>query len=192
MYLHFTNLYEGDRPMACCGHGASPVVSRTQAYAPGAAKEIGAEGTSKVEYVGKRSAGESFTIFGFKTGTQYRVTPGRRFSVDATDLISKSVRQPGVLEMLESNQYMFRLVDEEPPKEVVDVPLPMPVVPDTEVPQEEEQGTDFTILNSGVAVLKERLGKTDFTETELTELIAYEMSHKNRRSAIAALEALRD
>lgn len=204
----FNHDIETRSPRACCGRGAS-VKSKNQAFAVkgGIAVEIAAEGFSEVEYIGSRSAGEKFTVYGYYTGTPYRVTPDKSFKVDNQDLRGGTTRNPAILEMYEGNRLMFSLATANTNGELVpDVTLSgvletmkptskaiqamgeLGII--TEIEPKITDELDYSILDSNLQALDLALVENEYTIEELDLLIIYEKTQgKNRTGAISRLEA---
>jgi glycosyltransferase involved in cell wall biosynthesis len=188
MRKEFKPIYQGVRPMGCCGKGAKGK-SRNQAFAPGAGIEIASEGTTRLEYIGARSKGASFNVWGYFTLTQYRVTPGKSFPVDNRDLIDNTRKKRGLLEIAESGKRMFRT------ERVAVVPKEeAPVNDDVEAVVIQESNVedipDMSVLNGTVAVFQIALKENDYTEDELELLLAYERANNNRKTIIGKIDKL--
>lgn len=204
--------------MGCCGSG-SKNKTKNQAFARSltASVEIAAEGFAEVEYIGGRSSGERFSVYGYKTGTMYRVTPGKTFSVDSQDLLGGSSKNPGILEMMEVNKLMFKIVkegktatklarlgeektlpqpDSKPYKDGVD-----DNTVDTRVREsfaknyfgEEEPDPDdvvdlFTPLDGNLSELDYALQNGSHNLRALEEMWAYELANQNRKGAFTRIE----
>lgn len=180
--------------MGCCGRGATQK-SKNQAFAKAlvAGVEIAANGFVEVEYVGLRSPGESFTVYGFFTGTMYRVKPAKTFMVDSQDLVSGNTRKPGILEMLEVNKEMFRLV--KPQEEKVQTLVKEPtgddsvnVMVETVEPDDGDVVDLFTPLDGNLSALDFALKNSEHNRAALEAMWAYEMANQNRKGAFNRIE----
>ena len=197
MYQEFRHIYEGERPMGCCGRGANTSNTRNQAFAPGTNQVIAMDGTSTLEYIGGRSSGASFSVWGFATQTQYRVTPGRTFLADNQDLVDSSRQNRGLLQMVEGGSPMFRLLEEPEPEvamETVAHEDPAVVVMAPEVTTVGlESDVDTTMLDGNLSLLRGEFPDHNYNDDQIEILIAYERANQNRVGAIRYLEdALND
>lgn len=181
--------------MGCCGGAKNKTKNQAFARSLTASVEIAAEGFAEVEYVGSRSSGERFSVYGYKTGTMYRVTPGKTFSVDSQDLLGGSSKNPGILEMMEVNKLMFKLVEQVQAK--VAVKQVVQQVPQAEsyltldvIEEETEEPVvaDFSFLDGNLSSLDYVLQNSSHTVEQLEEMIAYEMANQNRKGAFTRLE----
>lgn len=173
--------------MGCCGRGATTTPTRSESFSKTTAAVIAVDGTILLEYTGTRSPGEAFTIYGFITGTPYRVVPGKIFRADNQDLSDPTKKRRGILDYLEGNKYVFRIVPTPVP-----VPAPAMVVQDFAEPAlmevEESVLPDFSILDQSVPGVIGTIETGEYGVPELTALLAYELDHKNRKSMIEYLE----
>lgn len=187
----------------CCGSG-SKNKTKSQAFARSltASVEIAAEGFVEVEYVGGRSSGERFSVYGYKTGTMYRVTPGKTFPVDSQDLLGGSSKNPGILEMMEVNKLMFKLVQQKQEEKIaVKRLVPEPTL-DVQIEtyltlEKEEKGRDmdddvlvdlFTPLDGNLSELDYALQNGSHNLRALEEMWAYELANQNRKGAFTRIE----
>lgn len=197
--------------MGCCGKGASIKGSKNQAFASGAiSSEVSMEDSTLVQYVGRKSIGSTFNVYGFATATQYRVRVGTPFYVSNQDLIS-SIKGQGILQKYEGNNFAYVQVDVpvvpevvEPEELVVDdagvetvqefdysglEALVQTGFTDAETPYlETETELDWSFLDSNLTIVKTTLHKGGYTKDELNLLLAYELSNKNRSGAVSAIE----
>lgn len=178
----------------CCGKKPVGVVSRNQAFTTAVVADVGLEGTM-LTYSGTRSSGESFTVYGFYTGTPYRITPGKNFRADNRDLVSRNPRKPGLLEMYEANKPMFKEVP------VMDIrveelqPMTAAVIQDfSPAPSIVEPEfisdivVDPSVLDGTVPLFDRALTTNNYTNDQLEILLAYEIVNKNRKTVIALIE----
>ena len=107
----FPALYQGERPMACCGGGRGPA---KKSNGGGGSGLPGQSGFVRIEYIGQ-NAGD-MPWYGIATGTRYTFGGVKRFGyVDPRDARSGSAKRPGFLEIIEGRKPVFR-----------EAPLPIP------------------------------------------------------------------
>lgn len=196
MLKEFPSLYKGERKMGCCGKKPVGAVSKTQVFVAARSVDIGIEGTTMITYDGNRSSGESFTVYGFYTGTPYRITPGKDFRADNRDLTSKNPKKPGLLEMYEGNKFMFSTVEVEVVVDKAVLELESVVVQDfspelslvSEVLNVDTVEVDYSVLDKTVSVFEQAVIKNNYTEYELELLLAYELVNKNRLTVVKLIE----
>lgn len=193
MRQEFPQIYIGERTMGCCGKGAQQNNSRNQAFANvRISQEINMDGVSWVTYIGGRTAG-AFSTWGYATGTQYRVTPGKKFRADNRDLKDNTRQKRGLLEKVEFGKPMFTIVEEvvEPVPVFAQVEeveeFTVTVVQDDEVTSDE---LDTSVLDGNVTLFTKALSENDYSPDDLSALLAYEQANKNRASVIDRLETL--
>jgi glycosyltransferase involved in cell wall biosynthesis len=197
MIAEYPELYRGGRPMGCCGRGARATSAlRTQAFATkGKVNEsILRTGTELLEYTGNRKG--AFSVWGFKTGVQYRVVPGKLLVVDKLDLYSDNPKKyPGLMDRYNSdNSFMFNIYTEtkevvaEPEIAVEELEAVVEEI-DAVVEETEEPKADYSLLDGNVTAIKAALSEGEWSITKLTSLLAYELNNKNRLSAKELLEA---
>lgn len=152
----FPEIYEGVRPMGCCGNRASTPRTPTSGrrggtYSMPTSKTPGASGSSILEYQGSNYGNE--TYIGPFTGAPYifSVKKNRR-RVDNRDLhqVSLSGKRLGLLDLLQTGgKPLFVAVPTTPKEEVK--PLVEAVVEETEETVEpevvEEPSFDFTAIS---------------------------------------------
>ena len=204
MMVHtFPRAYEGERHMACCGKGRTSRNNTLNSQVNNL--EIASEGTSLVEYVGRRSTGERFTEYGFYTGTQYRVRAGTPFMVDNRDLIDKGVNKQGILQKFEADILKYRLVEEEPEPEPVveevEEPVVISVVQESETlldefamveedyqPSTTDVELDYENILKTLTSFKVFMDENEPTQSELLFLQAKELDGKNRKTVLNRLD----
>jgi glycosyltransferase involved in cell wall biosynthesis len=101
----FPSFYlEGVKPMGCCGKktvNGAKAANKGQAFAKtgknSASKFPGSGGMTWLIYNG--SMVSDFTVWGTKSGSAYRITPGKPFLAANEDLRSKTANQYGLLEI---------------------------------------------------------------------------------------------
>ncbi len=109
----YPGLYQGERPMACCGGGRSP--ARKSNGHGGAVSLPGASGMLRIEYTGLNSG--DMPWYGPATGTRYVFGGVRKTGyIDPKDARTGNKSKPGLLEMYEHGKAQFRAA-----------PLPAPV-----------------------------------------------------------------
>lgn len=196
MRQEYRQIYEGVRPMACCGKGSKTgVVTRTDAFAKTALTiDIAKEGTTLLIYTGPRTV--NFPVYGFFTNTLYRVYPGKPFAADNRDLKSTSSNHEGLLERTNpGGSFMFDLYTVPETNTVPETKVAPQVLEVLEVPQvleatKEVPVVDFSILDGNLSALTLALSENDYTKEELMALLAYELENKNRITAKELLEGL--
>lgn len=201
MVKEYPDLYRGERPMSCCGRGsrATSALSRTDAFTKttiSKATDVLVEGTTLVIYAGTRIA--SFSVWGFKTNTQYRVTPGKPFAVSNLDLYSDNPKKyPGIMDRYnpDNTTFMFKLVPvEEKVVEVIKIEEPIDIIEPVKVLEEAatfvEPAVDFSILDGNITLFTIAMKENNYTESELRALLAYELANKNRIGVKTELETL--
>ena len=172
---------------------------------------IADDGVSKVEYVGSRTPGETFNTWGFYTLTQYRVTPGKVFTVDNRDLVDNTSKKAGILQQLEGNKAKFILVEEEEIVEVVKEKETLVTVQDFSVnvkdaeaivellSENDVEDTDapgyFSLVDTTAGVAIKNIKKSELADSELDLLYTYEYAGtedgsggKNRVTVLKAIE----
>lgn len=187
--------------MGCCGKRSynTTILQGTKTI------DIAAEGVTQLEYIGNRTPGESFTTYGFFTGTQYRVTPGTYFMADNRDLVDSTSKKAGLLQQLEGNTLRFAIVEQTPIVEqtttiVDDSPVIEPqtvtVVQEFAEPEAtKEDLVDFSTIDTTAQVAAKRIKDGEFTDTELDQLYTAEsfgtkdgVGGKNRKTVLKAIE----
>lgn len=194
--------------MGCCGKGASIKGNKNQAFANGALKEdVNMDDMSQVEYVGRKSTGSTFNVYGFATSTQYRVRVGTPFYVSNKDLIS-SVKGQGILQKYEGTEFAYVQVKADEPEPVIeDVAVvekaDVQVVQEydyttleelvqTEFKENEPEELDWSFLDGNLTAVKVELRDGNYSQQHLSLLLAYELSNKNRQGAVSLIEELTD
>jgi len=180
---------------ACCGRSASvTTITRNDAFAKSNITiEVAPEGSTLLIYAGSRVG--SFSVWGFATGTMYRVKPGVPFAASNLDLRStNAAKNPGLLDRYNAdNTYMFNIFDPTPIKEE-EVPVKESI---TEEPKAEEvvkeitlPTVDTSVLDGNITQFNIALDENNYSSEDLTVLLAYEQTNKNRVTVISALENL--
>jgi glycosyltransferase involved in cell wall biosynthesis len=197
MVAEYPEIYRGGRPMGCCGRGARATSAlRTQAFATkGVVNEsVLKSGTELLEYTGTRKG--AFSVWGFKTGAQYRVTPGKLLVADKLDLYSDNPKKyPGLMDRYNpDNSFMFNIhtpVEKVAEVKLEDVEVEIKLEEELEVKEEIslEEIVDYGILDTNVTALKAKLSEGVWSIKTVTALLAYELNNKKRLSAIELLEA---
>jgi hypothetical protein len=206
----FPNIYEGKRPMACCGKGGGNarknVGVNSSIQVRGMVMEnrvVGSQGMEKIEYIGNQM---SFTAFGDATGAKYTFGKDRPIGwVDKTDLGSRDGKN-GFLSKRDkqTGRWLYKLAgsSEEKADVVAETVPSTEVTPVSEVPVVQELGMAGTTVASGTlsAVKQEKItvDPTDLnveeikalelSEEEWLEVYRKEMAGRNRKGAIAFLE----
>jgi glycosyltransferase involved in cell wall biosynthesis len=194
MVEEFKDIYKGSRPMGCCGRGAGQT-SRNQAFANRASvNNIGADGFTRVRYIGGKVG--AFTTWGFATGTQYRISPKETRLIDNRDLMDNTKQHRGILQKQEGNKPMFVVVEENEVK-INELAQPTDELVAEIVQEFQEETLDLinnldipSILGSNITVFNREMKKREYSESELTILLAYERANKNRMGVVDRLEEL--
>ena len=199
----YPELYNGERPMACCGRGktAQQNLNRGQNYVNNnqlLANRVASDGMVYVQYVGSRVA--SFNIWGSNTPTRYRVDPKAPiFQVHQADLATNANRL-GILDITEgANKYAFELY--EPPVQerteeatvetVIEVESIEPAVLSSVYPEAVEEVSELSDLSilQNLASLDSFLRNESYTPETLERLLAYETSESGR-NRVGAIDRL--
>lgn len=161
----YPRVYQGERPMGCCGN------EKGQAMQLDGAKVPLEDGVVTLKYVGG-NAGRS-TWWGEATGTQYRVTNGELFWADPDDARA----------MLQSRKWgrvQFELFeappDPEPIRREIEVAKPPPVHKAVVAPLDPG---DFTLPD-----LREALNGIEATGDQIEAMLDLEKDGKNRTGAM--------
>ena len=165
MKVTFPKLYEGERPMGCCG-GRRSVVQTTPAKSTNVAvamADVGRAGMSTLEYVAKNDG--RTTWYGPVTRLRYTCSPKRRvIYVDSRDV-------PGLLDLLYDRKPAFRRYSPPVKQDVKTEPVVevLPIVQDAPQEQVEE-----------IAPVAEP--EEDFAPMQVTEVVAEEPAPKAKRT----------
>jgi len=109
IFLHklkarFPDIYNGVRPMACCGKSTAKI-KPARTYKPPVVAD--AAGMTLLEYTGDNWG--TATFYGPATGSQYRAGKSKPVvPVDPRDLITGSIKAYGLLEIKENGKQIFR------------------------------------------------------------------------------------
>lgn len=212
MHQLFPDLYEGERPMGCCGNrSALSGLARSgnlnmksgMPSGPGPDRAVrgvyGAHGMVEVEFQGDDPATKSWT--GFHTHVRYTFSASkRRRYVDSRDLTSGQPRNPGILEYkLENGSPAFIEPGGEPVVDLADSTLANPVVGNRETLIPAHTGTGqlrIVEFTSGVAApikeAEETTVETPVTQNSVVSMTISEIKEKIDDADLVTLRAWLD
>lgn len=124
MTHRFKDIYDGRRPMGCCGNRSKNVSSQPVSRVSGSQPIVGgSEGMTTLEYMGGNYGSEFY--YGPVTGTAYRFSVTKKLrNVDNRDLHSS--RGTGLLDLHVGSHSLFRIYSRESAPDPVEVHEPEP------------------------------------------------------------------
>lgn len=162
----FPDIYEGHRPMACCGRGPAQSSNGVSAMSSRSKDLVGQEGMVIVEYIGGNAGDETWH-------GQYGVY--KLGGVNRQGYIDKRDKEI-LLGLRDNGKQVF--------KEVIPVEMPTVIV------EEKSRQQDLSKILNTVTSLKDAI--SDLTLSELHSTLDLEKSGKNRSTAIEAIEEALD
>lgn len=207
----FPKIYEGRRPMACCGKGSNAARTNLAAkssktlLAEGGARmantSVGSEGMVRLEYIGKKMAS---SWSGDVTNATYIFGVDRaRGWVDKRDVGDRESRSGFLSKKDANNQWLFKVVsDKSAPAQAQIVEDTAPVAEQTPVLVEEtvnaeggkaEVGATLSVTR-GLDVANptdhavEEIKGWDLTKEQWTEVYRIELANRSRKGLVKWLE----